>query len=119
MEKRMNTTRNKNTRKARGHSANIVYSPGLDGYLDHWAAQLGCDVDTLRLNTVSVIRNCHHAAVVAWEKDECHPYTVYSLGLGKLQVFYSGEEHGMVVRGYSVNLPREQTTEEEGGFWIC
>jgi hypothetical protein len=95
----------------------IVYELG-GGDHEFWADAVGCTPIELRDATESLIRTCHHAAIL--ESKAVAPFPeVYRLGLGCLVVFYTVEREAIVVRGYGENIPRHQCDETMSGGYNC
>ena len=95
----------------------VLYDYGVDVEIIYWADSVRCGVDQLRGRVRTVIRNCHHAALIESQALGSQP-EVYGLGIGSLKVFYTVETHAVVVRGFAPNLPHDQVEEEiAGGFY--
>lgn len=96
----------------------LIIDRGLERDIDYWASAISCDCEELIEATASVIRKCHHAAVVESMSIGNHP-EVYQLGIATLVVMYTIENDKIVVRGYAPNLPRDQVDEEIAGGYYC
>lgn len=95
----------------------FTYHKGVLNDLWIWTQALQRTPEELRGLTESTIRTCYQAALVEELPYGRHP-TIYKLGLGPLQVFYS-IENDIVIRGYSENLPRHHMEEDSsGGFYV-
>lgn len=104
-------------RRPRGLKLPITYYPGMLQYdIGFWAGRVGWSPSRLQRATESVIRKCHHAAVLESRAVHLRP-EVYELGIGPLIVMYTVEPEAVVVRGYAPNLPRHDVEEEiSGGY---
>ena len=95
----------------------IVYHPGVSESFDGWAAGCGFHPETLRRTTEFGIRNRHHEAIPEDARYKHRPDSVdiFRLSLGTVDVYYSVESHGIVVRGYGWEIRHEPLDDRDGG----
>jgi hypothetical protein len=101
-------------------SRTILYHPGVSDSFDGWAKACGIRPDTLRRRTEFGIRNRHHQAVPEDPRYRYRPAScdVFRLGLGKIEVYYSIEQYGVLVRGYGWDITHEPLDERDGGGYF-
>lgn len=105
----------------------ITYHPCLEESFDDWASACGWDARSLRQATERAIRTCHHEAAVDNRpyKTSANQPDVFNLSLGSVQVFYTVEPLGVMIRGYGWEIDREPLDDFDGGgyyaevSWSC
>lgn len=98
----------------------ISYHLGLSDNFEAWVANCGIHPETLRQLTESRIRSHHHEA---FRRDACYRHRpddadIFCLSLGTVDVFYSVEPDGVLVRGYNWDFCEPVDEQDGGGFYV-
>lgn len=98
----------------------ILYHPGVKDNFDGWAVGCGWRPETLRRATEFRIRNCHHQSIPEDHRYKPRPESpdIFRLNIGTVDVYYSRESHGFVVRGYGWDIEHEPVDDNDGGGYF-
>lgn len=100
----------------------ITYHVHLDEHFSDWARDCGMEPIRLREASEMAIRERHNTEGAVGEVDRATEYQpdIFNLNLSsQVQVFYTIEERGVVIRGYAWELQREPLNELDGGSYYC
>lgn len=99
------------------HSLAVTYHSQLADIFQDWAAAAGYNSIQLRINTEQAIRTRHHEAFIEHESHKASGTQpdVFTLSLGSIDVYYTIEPPGVVVRGYAWEIQGEPLDDYDGG----
>ena len=95
----------------------IRYHVCLDKAFDAWASDCGWEPQSLKQASEWAIRTSHHEATFehgSHGKHDNHP-DVFTLAISSVQVFYTVEPFGVMVRGYGWQIDHEPYDDFDGG----
>lgn len=99
----------------------IEYHIGIEESFDWWAQFVGSQPRQLRARVKKAIRTQRHEAIIEDDADRAQGIrpNVYLLDVGPFGIYFTDEEHAIVIRGFCIEPKATLDPSEDRGLYFC